>query len=316
MQRSSVYSLVFIAVLGSASSTARPAYSSLRQETGEPTLQTILYRLQRAARLYSDQALRFTCDERIVHWRFRPNGSPARRTHERQYFYVRSATPGGDETAARLLDYRTQRAEAEAGSEPEEVQLEALGLPSYLTRAYSWIFIFQKTLQSRYRFELIDRERVLGRSAAVITFAAIPPYEKDLNDWFGKAWVDVETFQLLRVEGLQAKYHERLQELRQGRGEARADRNADIIIEATTEFREEKNGMRFPSDVVVTGTQYRIRSPLSGFGFRSSARLEERDGLAVIPVFEVEQSYKNYRFFSVRTSSEIRRRIIGDGPPN
>jgi len=42
----------------------------------------------------------------------------------------------------------------------------------------------------------------LERDAIVVAFAAQPPFRVGANDWFGKAWVDAESYQLLRVEAM------------------------------------------------------------------------------------------------------------------
>jgi hypothetical protein len=114
------------------------------------------------------------------------------------------------------------------------------------------------------------------------------------NDWYGSAWVDRESYQLLRVEAQrpddhaqEALLHSALQAAKQsGR---KSYHGTYPILSYTTEFDVEKNGMRFPGRSVIEKTDFQVR------------------GGAVLktPVYRVSQTYKRYRFFGVRTAEEI-----------
>jgi len=251
----------------------------------------ILARLANVARLYRDNALRFTCDETIL---FGGRGAPI--MHKFRYLYRYSASEQA------LRDFRVPRYgfDLDELSEADRVQLDNYGLPVFLLRAYSWIFIFHADNQPLYRYALRGESKALHRPAWQIDFEPIPPIRELHNDWYGSAWVDRETYQLLRVEAQrpddhaqEALMHSALQTARQsGRNRYHG---TFPILSYTTEFDIEKNGMRFPGRSVIEKADYQVR------------------GGAVVrtPIFRVSQTYKRYGFFGVRTAEEIRT-IVND----
>ena len=142
---------------------------------------SLLDRLAGIARLYSDTALRFACSETIT---AEPGG-----THRFEYIYVYG--PDG-----KFRDYRT-RAGSRSG---REISIAAARLPRWLAQAYCWAFIFGPKRWGQFRYELQGEAVALGRPAFLIRFEPLGPIEKGVNDWFGTAWIDRETLQLLRVE--------------------------------------------------------------------------------------------------------------------
>ena len=125
---------------------------------------------------------------------FTGHGDPV--LHRFRYLYRYS-----DEQQS-LLDFRVPRhGDAETLlTEANRVGLDSYGLPIYLLRAYSWVFIFHEDKQALYRYTLSGEDRALHRPAWRVEFEPIPPIQADYNDWFGAAWIDRETYQLLHVE--------------------------------------------------------------------------------------------------------------------
>src|SRR5713101_2542471 len=70
-----------------------------------------------------------------------------------------------------------------------------------------WVLIFHKTRQPVHHYQLAGREFVSGREAVKVSFEPLKPYKEGLNDWYGTAWVDTSTFQLLRVEAMKVEDH-------------------------------------------------------------------------------------------------------------
>jgi len=269
-----VWSLLLAARLDVAVETSREA----------PDLGRLLDRLDGVARLYSDTALRFTCLETIS---AEPGG-----TQRFEYIYVYGAD-------GKFRDYRTP-ARSRRG---KEVSLASLHLPRWLGQAYSWAFIFRRNRRGRFRFETEGESDALGRPAIRLRFEPIPPIEKDVNDWYGTAWIDRETSQILRVEARTPddfSKQERFQaEL--SAGQRSMSSPAYFYIESvTTDFAAEKNGMRFPSEVLIERSRFAVP------GHRGRPFEAAR-------VYRVRQTYVDYRFFSVRTAEEIRR-ILSESP--
>jgi hypothetical protein len=266
----------------------------------ERELASLLAHMGRVASLYTDEALSFTCEERILYRHFRFDGLEDRKRieHELSYIYVFEEPPAGDggDRRAGLVDYRTLLADTGPDG-AREVILDDLNLPAYVLRAYSWVFLFQENLQPSYEFEITGYEDALGRDAVVLEFEAIPPYRPGFNVWCGRAWIDRETYQLLRVEATPAPHVEIKAQADHARESMRVSgRRRYEYITISTEFNEERHGMRFPSEVSLVGTavDWRTRSGDPQYGIFREYKF-----------VQVDQIYSEYSFFSVRTEEEI-----------
>ena len=238
----------------------------------------LLRRLAGVARLYSDTALRFACNETIV---ADPGG-----THRFEYIYVY----GSD---GKFRDYRT-RPGSRSG---REIDLATAHLPRWLGQAYCWAFLFRQQRWSQFKYELLGNGQALGRPALVLRFEPVAPIEKNVNDWYGTAWIDRESGQILRVEAQTPDdYDERMRFLKRLAGSA-AGPYFDFET-VTTEFGVEKNGMRFPTEVTIERSRYTFP------GHRGQV-------FDTTPVYRVRQTYDDYRFFNVRTAEEIRSILSG-----
>ena len=275
------------------------------QKDSRSELDSLLLHMSRVASLYTDEALRFTCVEGILYRHFRFNGLEVhRREFELDYIYVfnEPSSAAAEDRPAGLADYRTERSEPGEEDEAREVELDDLRLPHALLRAYSWVFLFREDHLASYDYEIKGHERVLGRDAVAVAFEALPPYRRGFNDWFGTAWIDMETYQLLRVEALSSSHVEEKARAQEAREARRVARPRYDYVTITTEFAVEKHGMRFPSKVSQVGTSVEWRTTSGSWGWGSY-----RD----YRVFQVDQIYTDHAFFSVRTESEIRAFVLG-----
>ena len=153
------------------------------------SLPDLLRRLDRASHLYLDSVLNFSCDETL-----RESGK--RNIIRRfNYIFIYDKKKG-------FVDFRTA-----GGRSPESsVDPAELGI-RYLQRSYLWVLVFHKTRQPLHHYKIEGREAVLGRQALKVSFEPVKPYKEKLNDWTGTAWVDPETYQLLRVEAMTVEDH-------------------------------------------------------------------------------------------------------------
>lgn len=285
-----------ILLAGLALSVAAPCPDASSGGAGAalPPLDRFLERMDRVASLYKDQALRFTCNETVS---FSGRNKPLVLRFAYIYRY--------SEEEQALVDYRVPRGRLARASEArqERVAMENFGLPAYILRAYSWVFVFQEAVQPLYRYSLEGAERYAGRAALRVRFEAIPPYIEGVNDWFGTALVDRETYQLLHVEAVEAgeyDQHRTLQEAvarRADRGEP-VYRGTYAYSTYSTDFDVTRGGMRFPGRAMVRRSEYEVRGGASG-----GSVLEH-------PLYTVIQTYKRYRFFRVRSEAEIRRIVL------
>ncbi len=248
--------------------------------SAEPELAELLSHLNDLADLFRDNALRFACEETITYAR---TGS-RKKVFRLDYIYVYENE--------RMADYRTRRGGSrKKASVPVEPSL--YGLPYFLERAYSWVFIFERAKRDIYRYEILGDDKAQESEAVVLRFEPVPPYQKDLNDWFGTAWIDRKTYQILKVEALKAREHAEKQRfeaaLRTPPSTDEATLGDYTFTTVSTEFSVEEGGLRLPTRAVAAKTRYRVRD-----GKRSRAFSEH-------PVFRVTQEYRDYRFFGVRT---------------
>lgn len=280
------------------------------------SVDVLLERMARVAELYSDNALMFSCDEEITYTHFAASGRVQdRRRYDLQYMYTyvqdsESPTQTGAPFGGGLADYRTILDEDAGDGTYREIQLEELELPNYLKRAYSWAFLFEESRQGRYEFEVLGEESVHGADALILGFDPIPPYVRTVNDWFGKVWIDKESFQILRVE---ANSSDALTDEAEEVEEQEQDvyrAQTFTVTRITTDFAFEKNGMRFPSHAVLTADVSHRLAEEANLLAAITGDTEEYDR-EVRTVFRVDQTYKGYRFFNVRSETEIREAVMG-----
>ena len=173
--------------------------------------------------------------------------------------------------------------------------MAAVGLRIYVQRAYSSVFLFERDHRHLYDFELVGEEEVLGRRAVKVRLEAIPPHVEGVNDWIGAAWVDRQTYELLRFEGLKVEDHRQKRIFSLGIEQSLVRRPYDSrsFDGIEVEFGEQKNGMRFPSKVVIRRTEFataRTAKYLRSPGYRA---------------LEVEQSYDDYRLYGVTAEETV-----------
>jgi len=147
-------------------------------------------------------------------------------------------------------------------------------------------------------------DQALGRPAIKVAFEPVAPYYRGINDWYGTAWVDAETFQPLRVEAWEIDEFRKRQRFQDSlERAARAHKryhSSHTVQRVVTDYGVVKNGMRFPSEVTSHGSRYVVWSNKSGSGYQD------------YPLYDLTQTYDNYRFFGVRTTAEIDRVIWAD----
>jgi len=273
---------LIVVVLAGANSAGGGPLAAPTQAQSSRSLDAWLIRLDEVAALYRDRALSFSCRETIV-WNQNP-GKDGRTSFD--YIYVFNDRSG------RLEDHRTFPGDAGKEGAPQDVSPAQAGVPRYLRSGMLWPFVFQRSRWPLHHYFLLGEAEALGRPAVRIGFDALPPYQPDVNGWFGTAWVDRETGQILRVEAFVPAAYEtwsRFQEYLAGG----LPRGPYILERIETEFGVERNGMRFPSRVWIEEARYRA------VGERPTKRHK------ATPLMTVEQRFDQYRFFGVRTEAEI-----------
>jgi hypothetical protein len=263
-----------------------PAFAIARGSGGDPApapvaaaapgvdLAALLERMDRAASLYRQAALNFSCRETI-----HTDGGPNLRF---DYLYAF----GKD---GRLRDYRTRVGDSQA----VEVSPHTLPVKHAMLRAYSWVFLFERERWPHLRYRILDTARTLGHEAVLVGFEPVPPIRREVNDWTGTVWVEPSTGRIVRVEAKGAEDLEtlRLFEASMAPGERPPAPHRFPVLIATTEFGVEKNGMLLPTKATVEIEEHQI----PGRGGRAPSTKT---------VYRVLQTYANYRFFGVRAEEK------------
>mgnify|MGYP001060058022 CR=1 FL=1 len=260
--------------------------------TEDPRLADLLAHMSRVASLYRALALRFECTETLEYtaredW-------PSRSGFARfSYLYQR-------DEEGRFEDCRLYRTTLTTAERSRCVLPDEPGMPLYLRNAYLWILAFSDTRRPWHEYRIAGEQAVLGRPAILVEFGPRGAVRPGVNDWYGRAWIDRDTYQLLRVHALRPQYQHAKEALERARmtnvnGGTRA---AEYEVESVeTEFGEEKNGMRFVSEIRLHVARYRWVKD-----YREEALLD------------VRQTYRDYRFFRIASREEIGAIVRGEDP--
>lgn len=228
-------------------------------------LPSILDRMDHAASLYREGALKFSCRETI-----HSDG----KILQYEYLYVVAAD-------GMFHDYRTRVGD----SRGVEVPPRSIPVKHSLARAYSWVFLFERGFRRHVRYRILGTGEAMGRRTVLVGFEPIPPLINEINDWIGTAWVEPETGRVVRVEAKAANDQQTLQAAEAALESGTARRRFQVRS-VSTEFGVEKNGMLLPSQAIVEMEEHLV--PGRG-GRPSSSRVMSR----------TVQTYANYRFFGV-----------------
>ena len=134
--------------------------------------------------------------------------------------------------------------------------------------------LFGERFQPNYNYSIIGRDKV-GKRSVVIIDARPKPGRTETGNLYGKAWFDPITADILRIEWNDSRVGR--YEIFEKRGE-RYKRTPRLIIRS--EFSAEKNGIRFPSHLVVEEAYLSE----SGRAFSRS---------------KTDVAYKDFKFFTV-----------------
>jgi len=248
---------------------------------GGDDLDSWLERLDRTAELYRDRALSFTCVESI---RWDQKG----KTGRHKFGYVVTF-----DEEHRFEDYRTRVRRPRRASAPPRVEPADYGVPAYLRSAYLWIFIFREERHRFHRYAILGEGWLNGRPVVVLSFKPLPPFRPQINEWFGTAWVDRETAQLLKVVAHRPEDEETLHELELHKAGEAVSSWVYIVEQVTTEFRAEARGLRFPSRV-------ELRRDRHGF-LRGLDQFDHDKKL----ILSTEQKYSSYQFFTTEAEPQL-----------
>jgi len=134
--------------------------------------------------------------------------------------------------------------------------------------------LFGERVQILYDYKIVGQDRI-GKRPVVIVDSVPRAEDSEAKNLFGKAWIDAETCDILKIEWSEKRVGNF--DIFEKRGE-KFNRKPRITLR--TEFSVEKNGIRFPSKLSL-----------------EEAYLTERGRVFVRS--ETNVAYKDFKFFSV-----------------
>lgn len=222
---------------------------------------------------------------------------------EERTMVVAYATPSGLRTLCRLTDdpeklvASIRGARADSGIDDPFPDRQTQRFENCVDGTVSCRNSGMREYRHLYEFEILGEEETLGRPAVKVRIAALPPHVDGLNQWFGAAWVDRDTHQLLRFRGLEVEDREAKELYDKGvvqEGSPFQPRS-HFFDEIDVEFGVRSGEIRFPNRVVTERTEFETSW---GAGY---LRTEGVRNLRTV------QSYDNYRIFGVRSAETIER---------
>jgi hypothetical protein len=283
--------------------TATGTGTRARGEPGAdlPLLDLFLKKMARVGKAYLHGALSFTADEQIKVLASNYTTGDLGRYEAPRSVYCFYDTGQGQLDDRRIekrlmskLQKRLARSEDVSDdllNAPDPIR-EDTRIPTFVSRPYTWIFLFSPEAQSHYRYR-IEGEEKRGVWISFRPDVADPAPE----DWYGRVLVDRETYQILIAEGRQHRDVVRLRRARfmlESSNELPLDPEQRTFVAMTvrTEFNHLAHGIRFPSKVETKVYHHIIAE---------SERKYRKKRLA----YEVTQKYRNYRFYGVRVAETL-----------
>jgi len=150
----------------------------------------------------------------------------------------------------------------------------------YGTALMGPVGLLGERFQPHYDFSVIGRDKIENRRVVVVD-AKPKPEAPETTNLYGKAWIDPATADILKIEWSESRVGRR--QIFEKRGE-RYKRKPRLTL--LSEFRTEKNGIRFPTSLVI-----------------EEAYVNEKGKAFVRSTTEV--AYKDFRFFTVEVLSRI-----------
>ena len=264
------YTITLLSVLQSSN-----AYTLKGQET-ETNLEKIMTACAQYCDILKKARLNFTCteviEERIYH-PFITIRIDSFRTYKREinkYIYDYQLIKEGDKiTEQRILLKEQGEDKYEKGSDLKTQRFD------YRFVINGPIGVIDRDWQQHFDYKISGNEVINNKRTVVLE--ASPKSSSSVEHLFGKIWVDLDDFSILKIEWNQTSI---------GNFEAikktAEELNAVPNMKMSSEYFYEKNGIRFPSQYIIEEK------------YKAGPRILTKSKLTV--------TYKDYKFFTVETS--------------
>jgi len=277
---------LLIIILSSFVLPSAVAYGdSLARQLDQDKLKNILQKTGEYCARVERISLYFICIEEIEEKIFKPFRNlefPASswKLEENKYIYDYQLIRKGEIEESRILLKENGKAQNLKGAPLKTKRF------IYRNIIFGPIGIFGFEVQDKYQYS-IEKETKLW-DIPVIVIKAIPAIKGETSSLYGRAWIDKAKGNFLKAEWEQESIinYSAMQEF------AKAN-NARAGLKQESEYRYEKNGIRFPSEFSVAEDYYQNRTVGSG--------------RRVITKSLLNVKYKDYKFFIVETEIDLKK---------
>jgi hypothetical protein len=279
-------------------SIVRPVCPGIRSQKSAPELTALLEKAAVYADRLEGSALYFVCIEKVEEWI-----DPSREKKTQKAARSRKTPQGGWETTMvdvpappvlnRLVyDYQCIRKDGKITEKRILLKINGITVHQpdaelqtnvfrFSTLMLGPVALFGRRFHPHFTYTVAGNERI-NRRNAVIVEAKPRPDAPETTNLYGRAWLDAETAEIIKIEWDEESVGKRELFLERGRTFKRIPR-----IKLSSEFKVEKNGLRFPSRLYIEEAYIKRRGRARPF-IRSRTTI----------------TYEDFQFFTVET--EIR----------
>jgi hypothetical protein len=230
-------------------------------------------------------SLYFTCIEEIKERIFDPFRnlefpSSSWRSEENNYTYDYQLIQKGEIEESRILLQEDGKTQTQKNAPLKTARFR------YSNVIFGPLGMFRYEAQDDYQYSFEKETKLWG--VPVVLIKAIPKRKEGTGPLFGRAWIDKGNGSLLKAEWEQESVGNYI-----GMQDFVKANNAIPGLKQESEYRYEKNGIRFPSRFRVVEDYYQNR--IIGGGKR------------VITKSTLDVIYANYKFFIVETTTDFKK---------
>ncbi|HEU5181106.1 MAG TPA: hypothetical protein VFW45_09950 [Candidatus Polarisedimenticolia bacterium] len=267
--------------------------AGIARGAGEDGFDATMELVSARATRYEKAALGFSCEETVILGKFSSSTGENKREQKSRYDYLYE---GSSESG-----YREIRMQPSKNGDPADAKQVDPGLD--VPGAYDWALLFSQQHRGHFRFEPAGSELVGFHSAVIIAFRGAKTFDhgREIHEWSGKAWVDSETGNFVKVE-------------------AEPNGQEELLKLRTAEWRKSMRIVGVPVKKQPRGYRYRLTFSVDKFGLSFPGEAETRRfGLSLTGEEEMKeriaQRFRNYVFFNVHSEEDFAAAAPSPPPP-
>lgn len=257
--------------------------AGIARGAGEESFDATMELVSARATRYEKAALGFSCEETVILGKFSSSTGENKREQKSRYDYLYE---GSSETGYREIRMLPSKTGDPADARQVEPDFDVPG-------AYDWALLFSQQHRQHFRFEPAGSELVGFHPAVVIAFRGAKTFDRgrEIREWSGRAWVDAETGNFVKVE-------------------AEPNGQEELLKLRTAEWRKSMRIVGVPVKKQPRGFRYRLTFSVDKFGLSFPGEAETRRFALSLAGDEelkerIAQRFRNYVFFNVHSEEDF-----------